>query len=97
MAGPITPEEVVGRKAALIPEAVYEAFNELIAEHWIGSDSAFTVAAAKTRIRAKSGLDTVLPHWLDVEPIYRDAGWSVTLDRPGYDENYDARYIFRKK
>ena len=35
--------------------------------------------------------------WLDVEGIYRKAGWDVEYDSPGYCEDYPATFKFRKK
>ena len=35
-------------------------------------------------------------HWLDVEEVYREAGWSVEYDKPGYNENYGAFWIFKE-
>lgn len=29
--------------------------------------------------------------WLDLEDIYRDEGWTVEYDSPGYNETYEAR------
>jgi hypothetical protein len=31
---------------------------------------------------------------LDIEPIYREAGWIVEYDKPAYCENYDANFTF---
>jgi len=36
-------------------------------------------------------------HWLDIEEIYRKAGWKVTYDKPAYNESYDANFDFEKK
>ena len=33
--------------------------------------------------------------WLDIEPIYRRAGWLVKYDKPGYCENYLANFTFK--
>ena len=35
--------------------------------------------------------------WLDIEAIYRANGWSVTFDRPAYNETYKAFWIFKAK
>lgn len=35
--------------------------------------------------------------YLDVEPIFREAGWDVEYDKPGYNESYGAYFIFTKK
>jgi len=36
-------------------------------------------------------------HWLDVEGIYRKAGWIVEYDKPAYNESYPATCTFRGK
>lgn len=35
--------------------------------------------------------------WLDIEGTYEAAGWSVTYDKPGYCETYDASWQFEPK
>ena len=32
-----------------------------------------------------------------IEPLYREKGWNVEYDKPGYNEFYKARFIFKKK
>lgn len=34
--------------------------------------------------------------WLDVEEAYRGAGWLVHYDKPGYNEDYDPTWEFKK-
>ena len=36
-------------------------------------------------------------HYLDIEPAYRNAGWKVEFDKPGYNETYDSYFVFSKK
>ena len=36
-------------------------------------------------------------HWLDFEEAFRAQGWNVEYDKPGYNENYSAFWIFRYK
>lgn len=33
--------------------------------------------------------------WLDFEPLFREQGWIVTYDKPGYNETYKPYYIFK--
>ena len=35
--------------------------------------------------------------WLDVEEVYRKAGWKVEYDKPGYCEDYEAYFVFEKR
>ena len=104
MAGPIKPDEVADHKRkVVIPEKVFEAFNELIAKHWNGRTARFAqdevvelilkkYARSKTVTRS-SIFDN---HWLDVEPVYREAGWKVVYDSPAYNETYASTFQFTK-
>ena len=86
-----------------MPQEVIDAFNELIAESWDGRQAHFTMKVAARRVELKlagAGMPNVNVYekgWLDVEPIYRKAGWVVAFDNPGYNESYEANYIFKKK
>lgn len=33
--------------------------------------------------------------WLNVEEVYREQGWKVSYDKPGYNESYDAYFVFK--
>lgn len=35
--------------------------------------------------------------WLNVEYLFRAAGWEVQYDKPGYNETYEAYFTFSKK
>ena len=50
MAKAISPSDVAGVKAELFPEAVFEAFNELIAEGYYGSQSEVKQSAVVQRM-----------------------------------------------
>jgi len=106
MSGPIKPSEIEDRKASTIPSEVFDSFNELIAERWDGHQSKFTQAEVLTLIVMKLQMTTYQStidktaifkrKWLDVEPLYRQAGWKVDYDKPGYNENYEATFTFKK-
>lgn len=36
-------------------------------------------------------------HQLDFEDVFRKAGWSVSYDKPGYNESYEASFEFKNK
>ena len=94
---PIRPSQVVRKKNELLPDAVIEAFNELIAENWDGHRSTFKLGAVRALIKNKLDGGEVKQEWLDVEPIYQKAGWRVVYDSPGWDETYEPFFEFRKK
>lgn len=33
---------------------------------------------------------------LDVEQAYREYGWNVKYDKPGFNESYESFFIFKK-
>lgn len=102
---PITPAEVVKRKVELMPAGVIEAFNDLIAERWDGHSASVKQNDAVVAVMAKlkqsmpdlKREDLFEKHWLDVEDLFRKAGWSVAYDKPGYNEDYDAYWVFKPK
>jgi hypothetical protein len=87
---PITPSEVIDAKAERMPPQVLAVFNALIAENWNDHRSHFTLKEVYARL---PGIDS---KWLNVEGIYRKAGWTVTYDQPGYCEDYEATFTFTK-
>lgn len=98
MIKPITPDEVVKLKKDQLPDMVIDTFNRLIAKNLQGSVS---VVYQKDIIKALaevgiSSTEAFANHWLDVEDVYREAGWSVYYDKPAYNESYSAFFRFRK-
>lgn len=100
-ARPISPGEVTAAKKSALPGAVLEGFNAEIARRWDGGQAVVKqsdVIVAILRIDSTLTRDQLFDcGWLDVEPIYRAAGWSVRYDKPAYNETYPATFTFRKK
>lgn len=99
MSEPIKPEDIVNLKEKVIPDAVFAVFNALIVENWNGYNATFRQKVAAELIATK--LDTTISelydkHYLDVEDIYRKAGWIVKYDKPAYCESYPATFSFSK-
>lgn len=98
---PIKPSQVVKSKQEALPDQVLEAFNELIVAKFDGHGSTFKSKEVVSLIASKMGLEKkdliYSNHWLDVEDIYRKAGWIVKYDQPGWNESFDAFFEFRKK
>lgn len=96
---PITPNEVLSAKASKIPDEVIAEFNELIANDWNGHRSVVrqneicTLVAKRLDVKRQTVFDN---KWLDVEDIFRQAGWKVEYDKPGYNETYEATFTFSK-
>jgi len=98
---PITPAEVEQLRAErVIPQEVFEAFNELIAEAWDGKEAVVDQDKIVRRIAgmlATTTEEVCLRHWLDVEPLYQAVGWDVAYDKPGYNETCPATFTFRRR
>lgn len=97
---PVTPNQVTEFKKKQMPEGVIEAFNELIAKRWNGSTSTIMqdeiidlIVEKVPRATRRKIFDN---HWLDVEDIFREEGWKVSYDKPGYNETYEASFKFSK-
>lgn len=98
----ISPSEAAGRKAEIIPPEVIKVWDDLIAKAWDGTSSRITqdeaVMALVNKVSPLKPRQHVFDSgWLDIEPIYRAAGWSVKYDKPAYCENYDAYFVFSAK
>jgi hypothetical protein len=112
MIKPISPNEVVSQKAkAVIPDYVFEAFNFLISKNFRNGSATVKQNEVVDRIvsREYDIHDNTPPsrqitreylfdnHLLDVEDVYREAGWVVEYDKPAYCETYEATFKFTKK
>jgi len=67
----------------------------LITEYYLRDEMALTASGTKhyrSALREKMFAD----HYLDVEGLYKKAGWVVIYDKPGYNENYEASWTFKK-
>lgn len=98
---PITPDDVTTQKQLIIPDEVIESFNEMIAQNFSGGGSTFKQNEVVKLICKKMKLrhnDIIYDkHWLDVESLYRERGWVVLYDKPGFNESYDATFSFARK
>jgi hypothetical protein len=98
---PFSPDEALRSKTDFIPDFVIEAFNGLLAKKYNGGsveikqDDAIAeiIKLSPTAIERHNIFDN---NWLDIESIYEDAGWSVSYDKPAYNESYSAYFEFSK-
>jgi len=96
---PIRPSQVAKRKKIDFPDAVFEAFNELIVKNCSAGGYAVVMQNEVVALMVHKGLERKKiyeNHWLDVEDVYRSAGWRVEYDRPGYNEDYEPSFKFEK-
>lgn len=96
---PIKPGEVAKQKQESFPSQVLEAFNQLITEKF-NNTYAIVKQDDVVALMVKNGLNQREIYdkgWLNVEDIYRKAGWKVEYDKPAYNESYPATFTFSIK
>ncbi len=96
---PITPDELGSVRLQSFPPEVIKVFNGLITQEF-QNGRAVIVQEDVLDILDRVGIPraTVLEKgYLNVEEIYRDAGWSVKYDKPAYNETYHATFTFSRK
>lgn len=103
---PIKPEEIIEKKINAIPDAMFQAVNELLARNWNGTQSVirkeelldlYFFITGETKDRP--AYDKIYKfHWLDFEDAYREAGWYVDYEQPSYgDSDFEPYYTFKMK
>jgi len=98
MAGPLSPDDIAAAKRQHIPEAVFDAFNELLALKFTNGSATILQKDVLAKLEAGGMVRQEIfdNGWLNVEEAYRDAGWKVEYDKPAYNETYDASFKFRR-
>ncbi len=80
-----------------MPEAVIDAWNELVSAKFDGRSATVEQDAAVRLLVERMGCDRSKVFdsgWLEVEPLFRLSGWDVAYDKPGYNETYPATFKF---
>lgn len=95
---PISPNDVV---APEIPDFVIDIVNRLIRQNYQSRRKCSVIEQREIVKEIKAliniyGLEFDIK-WLDFEEMYRNAGWNVEYDKPGYNESYEATFKFTKK
>lgn len=96
MIQPIKPQDV---EAIPMPDVVIIIFNDLIQRNWDGTKAVVMQSEAVKLIAEEIGVeksDVFKNRWLDVEGLYKEAGWNVRYDAPWYNESYEPTFTFRK-
>lgn len=103
MAKPISPKEVKEEQISRIPDYVIEAFNELLVQKiankeaiTIDQDEVIELILRKAPSEMTRGR-LMKEDLLDIEPLFEREGWNVSYDKPGWDEGYTPRFIFKMK
>lgn len=99
---PLKPKDVSDLVESRIPVEVIESVNEMIREKWNGYSAYFLEKDLVNLIMTKmpegtTSKDLYTKHYLDFENLYRKEGWEVYYDKPGFNESYDASFMFKLK
>jgi hypothetical protein len=96
-ATPVTPKTLSEVLIREIDPIMVESVNALLARKAGSSPShiTFTVKEVIAEYQKRAG-KAPSDDDLNFEPLYKDA-WNVTYDRPGYDESYDAFWVFKAR
>jgi len=99
---PLSPDETRQHKNKRIPDFVIKAVNEMLIKK-MGTSNYITLKQddianeAKKLGKLKNTQVLYDNNWMDFEEIFREAGWEVTYDKPGYNEDYEPTFQFKKK
>lgn len=102
MTKPLSPDEIGMFAANAFPAYVFEAVNKLLARSTSGKLYQNAVIEEIISQASKAGVDLTRSDifdkgYLDFEQAYRAVGWKVSYDKPGYNESYEAHFIFKAK
>jgi hypothetical protein len=98
---PITPQEILDDLPNIIPSFVFEAVNNLLKKKFRGDSVDIIqddIMDEIDRLQNTYSRQEIFDNkWMDFEKVYRDNGWKVEYDKPGYNENYRAYFRFSMK
>lgn len=97
----LSPDEIIKDLDSIIPESVITAVNNLLKEKYRGHSVILTqkkIVSAIIKLDPTLKRDTIFDNnYLDFEPIFTKAGWTVKYNSPDRDENYDEYFEFTPK
>jgi hypothetical protein len=98
---PISPQDVPQEKLKTLPDEVIQTWNTMIAEKMTGNGYCTIlqrdIADRIASVMGVSRQEVFDNQWLDIEDIYREAGWKVSYDKPAYNETYAAYFTFSRR
>lgn len=98
MQRPITPDEATIQQGVAIPDTVIKVFNEAIVENLVDGEAVVKQDEVVARLVDQEGFlrrDIFLRGYLNVEGIFKQAGWDVRYEKKSYtDVNNSSLFIF---
>ncbi len=98
MVNPISPDEVIAKIQANIPNEIIQIINDLIVEDWNGRTAIVKQNKIIERYCEQTGIERNQFdfRWLDVEDKFREVGWKVVYESPSIGDSWDAFFSFAK-
>lgn len=97
----LSPTDIIKDLDSIIPESVITAVNNLLKEKYRGHS---VTLKQKEIVSAIIKLDPTLKrdkifdnNYLDFEPIFAKAGWTVKYNSPDRDESFEEYFEFTPK
>jgi hypothetical protein len=99
-------KELSGKYATLSQKEVVKAildrmeadYQPIMSGHSNGDSFSTFADDESSDTRRRRNRDKIFKgNWLDIEPIFRKAGWEVSYDRPGFNETYEPTWKFSAK
>lgn len=96
---PISPnDDRLG--AGRIPDAIIALFNQLIIEKWNGKEAFIpqdVIIRKIMKVEICENRQSIFDKgWMDIEPIFEEAGWKVKYNKQCIGDNFESHYIFTK-
>lgn len=102
MAKALSPKEIGAVQGNDIPEFIFEAVNNTLRKTLRGGVAKFTqdqlmVEALRLAPDGTTRKQIFDNCWFDFEDMYREKGWRVAYNKPGYCESYKAYFTFSSR
>lgn len=97
---PISPKEAREQVLSSVPDEVIESFNILIVKNLRNGRSTVMLEEVANLIASKLNIATATVErrgYLDIEPLFIQAGWIVKFEKPDRGEEYLSFYMFTEK
>lgn len=94
---PFSPADAKAAHQASIPDEIINAVNRLLTIAGASGSRRILITQREVlaAVEGTYSADRIFANnWLDFEPLYRNKGWKVKYDKPGYNESYDAFWTF---
>lgn len=97
---PLPANQINSSKPYEIPELVIVLVNNMLKEAWDRGSAILHTKDIMQKLKLafdKTEKEILEMHWLDIEPIYRKAGYNVEYVKPAYGEQGEPYFKFENQ